>query len=179
MTRIRSAPATGWTPGPTAHARASPRPAQARVRSDSLAIWRRMAASSEEIRWVGTQDEGRLEQEFVDRAGRAEPRPLRVLVAQPEAKELRREEAQVRSDGPLVAGGRRILGPVVTEAEHPPLPGLDLGPDIEAVAVALLEFARRHRLARLLAEAAAPQCRRDITVRRGRRHGIVPVREQD
>src|SRR2546422_11084979 len=90
---------------------------------------------------MGAQNERGLEEQLVHdptaaavavEAGQVAMGTLGVLVAEAEAQEFRREEADVRADGPLVAGTVGILRRVVPYAERPASPGLQLPPAVPA-----------------------------------------------
>src|SRR5262249_61593079 len=76
-------------------------------------------------------------------------RALALLEAKAEAQDRGREEAHVWPDGPLGAGPRRELRPVVAEAEGPARPGLEVAPHVIAVGIPLLEGRRRRRFGQL------------------------------
>src|SRR5262249_47283626 len=84
--------------------------------------------SSERMGGMSAQDERRLEEDLVldPRAPDAGERTatggvaLCVLVAEPEAEELGGPERQIRLDGPLMPGRRRVLRGVVLEAGREP-----------------------------------------------------------
>src|SRR5438128_1963738 len=85
------------------------------------------------MRGMRAEDERRLEEQLVDvaraRLVRREAevlRSLRELVAETEAQELRRVEAQIRLEGPLAAANRQ-LGVVVPHAARPASERLELG----------------------------------------------------
>src|SRR5438105_746575 len=103
------------------------------------------------VRRMRAQNERRLEEPFAPDpptpagAGEIEHVALRavgVLVGEPKAQELRGIEAHVRLDRPLIAGTRRVLRRVVTRAEGPAPPRLQLSPAVPAEAVARLFLGR-------------------------------------
>src|SRR5688572_13510396 len=90
-----------------------------------------MAGLLEGVRRVGAEDECGLEEQLVENAAAAglrahTVRALGVLVAEPEAQELRRHEGHVRLHGPLPARLHGILRRVVARAEGPAAPRLHL-----------------------------------------------------
>src|SRR5215813_14748633 len=104
------------------------------------------------MRGMRAHDEGGLEEILADLPGAAAIvhevevaaalAPGRLLVAQPEAQELRRIVGEERLHRPLRTGIRRVLRPVVAEAQLPlrqlaVREGLQPSVDVEALAVAL------------------------------------------
>src|SRR5919198_5973401 len=94
------------------------------------------------MRGMRAENERGLEKQLVDqtRAAAVARRieallPVRVLVRQPEAQELRREEAHVWLHGPLPARRIRILRRIVARAERPAPPRLQLRPRVPAEAL--------------------------------------------
>src|SRR5689334_663260 len=128
----------------------------ASVTSDSRTLIMIVSSSSlERMRRVGAQDEGGLEEDLVDLPGArlvvgeaVAVGSLGVLVAEPEAEELRGHEREVGPDGPLPPAHDRVLGPVVAEAggpagELPGAEGLHLAARVPAPAIASPGLVRR------------------------------------